>query len=255
MSVPTGPEIRTALVTGAAGTMGRAATQGLLADGVRVAVADINLEALENVRKELAEGGEGDRLYTISFDISDADACGSAVRQIVKDFGSIDILVNNAGILSKNKIADTTPEEWRKVFAVNLDGAFYLCKACLPGMRERKWGRIINVCSFAAKSGGITAGTSYSVSKSAMIGLTFSLAAETTATGITVNGIAPAYVKTPMVTQQLSEEERQAVIAKIPVGRYCEPEEFAHVVRFLASPLAGFITGEIIDQNGGLQFD
>jgi 3-oxoacyl-[acyl-carrier protein] reductase len=88
-----------------------------------------------------------------------------------------------------------------------------------------------------------------------MIGLTFSLAAETTATGVMVNGIAPAYAKTPMVTQQLNEEERRAVIAKIPVGRYCEPEEFAHVVRFLASPLTGFITGEIIDQNGGLQFD
>ena len=138
---------------------------------------------------------------------------------------------------------------------MNLDGAYCLCKACVPGMKKRKWGRIINVCSFAAKSGGITAGTSYSVSKSAMIGLTFSLAAETTATGITVNGIAPAYVKTPMVTEQLSDEEQRAVIAKIPVGRYCEPEEFAHVVSFLASPLAGCITGEIIDHNGGLQFD
>jgi 3-oxoacyl-[acyl-carrier protein] reductase len=235
--------------------MGRAATQGLLADGVRVASADINREALEEVHKELAGGAAADSMYLITFDISDPEACESAVRHITKEFGAIDILVNNAGILSKNKIADTTPEEWHRVFAVNLDGAFYLCKACLPGMRERKWGRIINVCSFAAKSGGITAGTSYSVSKSAMIGLTFSLAAETTATGITVNGIAPAYVKTPMVTEQLSEEERRAVIAKIPVGRYCEPEEFAHVVRFLASPLAGFITGEIIDQNGGLQFD
>ena len=255
MSVPSAPKVRTALVTGAAGTMGRAATQGLLADSVRVAIADINREALEKVRKELAGEAAADSMYPITFDISDPEACGKAVRQIAKDFGAIDILVNNAGILSKNKIADTTPEEWHRVFAVNLDGAFYLCKACLPGMRERKWGRIINVCSFAAKSGGITAGTSYSVSKSAMIGLTFSLAAETTATGITVNGIAPAYVKTPMVTEQLSEEERRAVIAKIPVGRYCEPEEFAHVVRFLASPLAGFITGEIIDQNGGLQFD
>jgi 3-oxoacyl-[acyl-carrier protein] reductase len=88
-----------------------------------------------------------------------------------------------------------------------------------------------------------------------MIGLTFTLAAETASSGITVNGIAPAYVKTPMVTEQLSEQERQMVIAKIPVGRYCEPEEFAHVVRFLASPMAGFITGEIIDQNGGLIFD
>jgi 3-oxoacyl-[acyl-carrier protein] reductase len=235
--------------------MGRAATQGLLADGLRVAMADINLEALENVRKQLTEGTAADRIYTIAFDISDHQACSSAVEQITKEFGPIDTLVNNAGILSNNKIAETTPEEWHKVFAVNLDGAFYLCKACLPGMKERKWGRIINVCSFAAKSGGITAGTAYSVSKSAMIGLTFSLAAETASTGITVNGIAPAYVKTPMVTKQLTEEQRRRVIAKIPVNRYCEPEEFAHVVRFLASPLAGFITGEIIDQNGGLQFD
>jgi 3-oxoacyl-[acyl-carrier protein] reductase len=255
MSVPTEPKVRTALVTGAAGTMGRAATQGLLADGVRVAMADINLEALENVRRELVEGTAADQTYTIAFDISDPQACSTAVEKITREFGPIDTLVNNAGILSNNKIAETTPEEWRKVFAVNLDGAFYLSKACLPGMRERKWGRIINVCSFAAKSGGITAGTAYSVSKSAMIGLTFSLAAETASTGITVNGIAPAYVKTPMVTKQLTEEQRRAVIAKIPVSRYCEPEEFAHVVRFLASPLAGFITGEIIDQNGGLQFD
>jgi 3-oxoacyl-[acyl-carrier protein] reductase len=255
MSVPSAPEVRTALVSGAAGTMGKAATMGLLADGIRVVMADINTETLETACREVADKGSADQVLTITFDISSAEACSRAVRQIEAEFGPVDTLVNNAGILSKNKIAETTPEEWHKVFAVNLDGAFYLCKACLPGMKERKWGRIINICSFAAKSGGITAGTAYSVSKSAMIGLTFSLAAETTATGITVNGIAPAYVKTPMVTKQLSEEERQAVIAKIPVGRYCEPEEFAHVVRFLASSLSGFITGEIIDQNGGLQFD
>ena len=255
MSVPSAPEVRTALVTGVAGTMGKAATTGLLADGIRVAMADINAEALETARRELADKASVDQICTITFDISNAEACSRAVEQIEAEFGPIDILVNNAGILSTNKIAETTPEEWHKVFAVNLDGAFYLCRACLPGMKERKWGRIINVSSFAAKCGGITAGTAYSVSKSAMIGLTFSVAAETASSGITVNGIAPAYVKTPMVTKQLGEEQRQAVIAKIPVGRYCEPEEFAHVVRFLASPLSGFITGEIIDQNGGLQFD
>jgi 3-oxoacyl-[acyl-carrier protein] reductase len=255
MSVINAPLIRTALVTGAAGSMGRAAAEGLLADGIRVAMADINMGKLETARRELAVKSSAERIYTISFDISSPEACSRAVNQIEEEFGRIDILVNNAGILSTNKVAETTPEEWHKVFAVNLDGAFYLCKACLPGMKDNRWGRIINVCSFAAKCGGITAGTSYSVSKSAMIGLTFSLAAETTSTGITVNGIAPAYVKTSMVIEQLSAKQQREVVAKIPVGRYCEPEEFAHVVRFLASPLAGFITGEIIDQNGGLQFD
>jgi len=255
MSVPYAPKVRTALVTGAAGTMGKAAALGLLCDGIRVAIADIKVDALEQTRRELADTASADQIHAITFDVSNAEACSRAVDRIEKDFGAINILINNAGILSNSKLAGTTPEEWHKVFAVNLDGAFYLCKACLPGMKERKWGRIINVCSFAAKSGGITAGTAYSVSKSAMIGLTFSLAAETTSTGVTVNGIAPAYVRTPMVTEQLSEEQRREVIAKIPVGRYCEPEEFAHVVRFLSSPLSGFITGEIIDQNGGLQFD
>jgi len=255
MSLPTGVEGKTALITGAAGTMGKAATKALLADGVRVAIADLSLDSVESVQGELVETAFVDRLFPIAFDVSDAVACGTAVRRIESDFGGIDILVNNAGVLSNNKIADTTPDEWHRVFSINLDGAFYLSKACLPGMRARKWGRIINVCSFAAKCGGITAGTAYSVSKSAMIGLTFSLAAETAGMGVTVNGIAPAYVRTPMVTKQLSEAQRQAVVAQIPVGRYCEPEEFAHVVRFLSSPLAGFITGEIIDQNGGLQFD
>jgi 3-oxoacyl-[acyl-carrier protein] reductase len=138
---------------------------------------------------------------------------------------------------------------------VNLDGAFFTSRAVLPGMKRKRWGRIINTSSLAAKSGGITAGTAYSVAKGGLISLTFSLAAETAAYGITVNGIAPAYVRTPMITEQLTEEQRREVLKKIPVGRFCEPEEFAHVVRFLVHPLAGFITGEIIDQNGGLLFD
>jgi 3-oxoacyl-[acyl-carrier protein] reductase len=109
--------------------------------------------------------------------------------------------------------------------------------------------------SLAAKTGGITAGTAYSTSKGAVISFTFSLAAELARFGVTVNGIAPAYVRTPMVTEQLSEAQRAEVIAKIPVGRFCEPEEIAHVVVFLVDDKAGFITGEVIDQNGGLHFD
>lgn len=241
---------RVALVTGAAGTMGAAAARGLHADGYRLVLVDINQSAVEDMARQI-----GDNSYPIAFDISNFDACAAAIQRITREVGTIDVLVNNAGILSNAKLDETTPEEWHRVMAVNLDGAFYLSKLCVPGMKAKTWGRIINVCSFAAKSGGITAGTSYSVSKAALVGLTFSLAAETLKTGITVNGVAPAYVRTPMVDKQLTDEQRAAVLQKIPVGRFCEPEEFAHVVRFLASPLAGFITGEIVDQNGGLQFD
>jgi len=122
-------------------------------------------------------------------------------------------------------------------------------------MMAHGFGRIVNTCSLAAKTGGITAGTAYSTSKGALQTLTFSLANECAAFGVTVNGISPAYVRTPMITEQLTEEQRQELLKKIPVGRFCEPEEVAHVVRFLVSPLAGFITGEIIDQNGGLLMD
>ena len=241
---------RVALVTGAAGTMGFAVAKMLIEEDLRVVMIDIDQGSLDSKAKEL-----GSRAYPYVVDISDPEAVSDSVAKIRSEVGAIEILINNAGILSNNKAAETTPAEWTRVMSVNLNGAFYLSKACLADMRKAKWGRIINTCSYAAKSGGLTAGTAYSVSKAAMIGLTFSLAAETTKDGITVNGIAPAYIRTPMVTQQLTPEEQKMVMEKIPVGRYCEPEEFAHVVRFLASPLSGFITGEIVDQNGGFHFD
>jgi 3-oxoacyl-[acyl-carrier protein] reductase len=229
-------EGRTAVVTGAAGTMGAAVVRAFLEDGLKVFALDV---------KQPAQG-EG-----VVCDITDP----AAVERAAKRIGEVDILVNNAGILSNNKSEATSPEEWRRVLSVNLDGAFYMARAFIPGMKKRRWGRIVNTCSLAAKSGGITAGTAYTASKGAMTSLTFSLARELASFGVTVNGISPAYVKTPMVTEQLTEAQRQALIAQIPVGRFCEPEEFAHVVRFLVSPLSGFITGEIVDLNGGLVMD
>jgi 3-oxoacyl-[acyl-carrier protein] reductase len=223
---------KTAVVTGAAGTMGRAVASFLKEDGLNVVGLDL----------------KGDCVHC---DITDV----SSVRKTLKQIGPVDVLVNNAGILSNHKVEATTPEEWRKVLAANLDGAFYLAREVIPGMKARRWGRIVNTCSLAAKTGGLTAGTAYAVSKGALTSLTFSLARELAPFGVTVNGISPAYVKTPMVTEQLTEAQRQALIAQIPVGRFCEPEEFAHVVRFLVSPLAGFITGEIVDLNGGLVMD
>jgi 3-oxoacyl-[acyl-carrier protein] reductase len=222
---------KTAVVTGAAGTMGRAVVQFLEQDGLKVYGLDLR----------------GDFVC----DITDP----GAVQSMIKKIGEVDILVNNAGILSNNKAEATTPEEWRRVLAANLDGAFYLSREVIPGMKARRWGRIVNTCSLAAKTGGLTAGTAYAVSKGALTSLTFSLARELAPHGVTVNGISPAYVKTPMVTEGLTEAQRLALLAQIPVGRFCEPEEFAHVVRFLVSPLAGFITGEIVDLNGGLVMD
>ena len=241
---------KVALVTGAAGTMGLAAARVLLQDGCKVAMVDVNRERNEALAREL-----GPQAQAYSFDISDADAVRAGHARIEQALGPVAVLLNNAGVLSNNKAEATDAAEWRRVLGANLDGAFYLAQCVLPGMKARRFGRIINTCSLAAKTGGLTAGTAYSVSKGALTSLTFSLARELAPFGVTANGISPAYVKTPMITEQLTEAQRQQLLKDIPVGRFCEPEEFAHVVRFLASPLAGFITGEIVDLNGGLLMD
>lgn len=238
------------VVTGAAGTMGNAVARALLEDGAQVALVDIDAMRLDGLVRFLRG-----TTIAVPCDITDAGAVRDSHQKIEKLLGPVDILVNNAGVLSNEKSETTEDAEWRRVLAVNLDGAFYWSRAVLPAMKRRGWGRIINVCSLAAKTGGLTAGTAYAASKGALTSLTFSLARETAAHGVTVNGVSPAYVKTPMVTEQLTEAQRRQLLMTIPVGRFCEPEEFAHAVRFLASPLAGFITGEILDVNGGLQMD
>jgi 3-oxoacyl-[acyl-carrier protein] reductase len=241
---------RTVIVTGGAGAIGRAVAANLIAQGARVALIDIDQNALEATCSKL-----GGLALPFVADLSDPDAVVAAAAKVVNALGGVDTLVNNAGVLSNNKIAETDIAEWRRVHAINVESGLLFCKAVLPGMRERRWGRIINISSYAAKSGGLTAGTAYSVSKSAMIGLTFAVARETAGEGITANAIAPAYVMSRMISEQLTDQQRAAQLAEIPVGRFCEPEEVAHTVSFLASPLAGFITGEVIDMNGGLHFD
>ncbi len=235
---------RTALVTGAAGAIGSAVARALSSAGARVIAFDRDLDANEALAAEI----EG---TAVTVDLADAAALSAAAAQV----GPVDILVNNAGVLSNNKIASTDLDEWRRVHAINVDAALIMAQAALPRMRANRWGRIVNLASYAAKSGGLTAGTAYSVSKAALIGLTFSIARETAGEGVTANAIAPAYVMSPMISEQLSAEQRAAQLAAIPVGRFCEPQEVAHAVLFLASPLAGFITGEVIDMNGGLHFD
>lgn len=240
---------KTAVVTGAAGPMGLAAARALAQDGCNVALVDLVGERLERAANEVAGS------VAFAADLTSIADIPALVGRIESRLGSVAILVNNAGVLSNAKSQATDESEWRRVLAINLDAAFFLARAVVPAMKRLRWGRIINTTSLAAKTGGLTAGTAYVVSKGALSAMTFSLARELAADGVTVNGIAPAYVRTPMVTEELTEAQRQTLLAMIPVGRFCEPEEFAHVVRFLASPLAGFITGEIIDVNGGLLMD
>ena len=241
---------KTAVVTGAAGAMGLAVVRALLDDGAKVALVDLDAMRLDTVVRFLRGA-----TLSVACDVSEPAAVRAACQKVEQGLGPVDILVNNAGILSNNKVEATDDQEWRRVLSVNLDGAFYWARAVLPSMKKRGWGRIVNVSSLAAKTGGLTAGTAYAVSKGALGSLTFSLAREAAAHGITVNGIAPAYVKTPMVTEHLNEAQRRQLLAQIPVGRFCEPDEFAHAVKFLVSPQAGFITGEILDLNGGLHMD
>lgn len=241
---------RIALVTGAAGSLGLATVRMLLDHGLKVVMVDISGDRLRSLALEF-----GPDTYPLTMNLADPGNIEAAFAELPADFRNIDILVNNAGILSNNKSEATGVEEWERVIDINLNGVFFLSRLVIPGMKKRGWGRIINTSSLAAKTGGITAGTAYSTSKGAVMSLTFSLAAELAPFGVTANGIAPAYVRTPMVTEQLTEEQRQELLKKIPVGRFCEPEEFAHVVSFLIDDMAGFITGEIIDQNGGLHFD
>lgn len=241
---------KTALVTGVAGAIGGAVCRFLAEDGLRLVLVDVDEVGVRRLADELETES-----YVLPLDVSEYEAVVSGCEKAFAEFGHADVLVNVAGILSNNKLLETDPAEWKRIHAVNLEGPFYLTQLTVPHMKREGWGRIVNISSYAWKSGGLTSGTAYSSSKAGMIGLTFTVAKEVAEFGVTVNGIAPAYVMSPMVMDQLTEEQRQELLKLIPVRRFSEPDEVAHAVRFLVSPLAAFITGEIIDMNGGFQFD
>ena len=241
---------RLSVVTGAAGCLGAAVSRRLAFEGHRVLMMDVDPVLLKAEASRI-----GDAAVPMVTDITDPVAVESACETMFREHGTADTLVNNAGVLHLDKACDTTPREWRRLMSINLDGAFFVSRALLPRMRVQGFGRVVNICSLAMKTGGLTAGTAYTASKGGLGALTFALAREAAGDGITVNGVAPAYVRTPMVTRHLTNAQCRALLGQIPVGRFCEPEEVAELVAFLVSNHAGFITGEIIDINGGLHMD
>ena len=228
------PEKRIAIVTGAAGGIGAAVRDRLVADGLTVVATDIRESEAAPVR----------------LDVTSPSDWQSVVDSAVHQHGRIDVLVNNAGIAGRSApVWDLQPEEWREVVDADLSGVFYGCRAVIPSMRSRRYGRIVNVASIAGKEGNPNA-VPYSASKAGVIGLTKALAKEVVADNIIVNCITPAVIETEMLAQ-VSDEHRAYMLSKIPMGRMGQPQEVAALVSWLCSDECSYSTGAVFDISGG----
>ena len=245
-------EGKVALVTGAARGIGKAIAHTLAREGAKVVVTDVDLEGAQRVAQEIK--GLGGKAQAIQADVSQRQAVQKLVSEAVSLFGKIDILVNNAGIIRRGTFLDHEPEEWDKVLGVNLGGTFNCAKEIVPLMIKQGGGKIINISSIVGKMGDIASAPSYGTSKGAINTLTKSLARELAAYGINVNAVAPHAIETEM-SQEWPEEKRHQIVEAIPLKRLGQPEEVAEVVAFLVSDGAGFITGQILDVNGGYLMD
>jgi 3-oxoacyl-[acyl-carrier protein] reductase len=239
---------RVALITGGGRGIGRAAALALAKDGVIPLIADIDEKAARSVAEELRKLGVPSEAYKV--DVSKVDQIAAMVAAIKERFGRLDILVNNAGVLSKDTVLNVTEAEWSRVMDINLKGVAFLTQHALPLMIANDWGRIINISSMAGRMGGISAGFSYAVSKAAVIGLTMSIARRVAANHITVNAIAPGPTESELFNG-FTEEERLNLAKAIPVGRLGKPENIGDTIAFIASESAGFMTGAVLDMNGG----
>jgi NAD(P)-dependent dehydrogenase (short-subunit alcohol dehydrogenase family) len=226
---------RVALVTGGASGIGAAAAERLRAGGAEVAVFD----------REPVEG-----YVSITGDISSSADVDAAVAEAEKTLGRIDVLVNSAGVAGESlHTVDVTDEEWRRVLAINADGSFYMCRAVLPGMIERGYGRIVLVASIAGKEGNPMA-AAYSASKAAVIAMTKAIGKDVAGSGVLVNCIAPAVIETPILAG-LSQHHVEYMVERIPLGRMGKAEEVAALIAFLASKEMSFSTGATFDISGG----
>ncbi len=239
---------KTAFVTGASRGIGRACAIALAQAGRRVAVAARDLAKLEEVASEIrASGAEA---FVVPIDIGSAESIKLALAKTVEDFGRIDILVNNAGITRDGLALRMKKDDWDAVLAANLTGAFLTTQQVLHGMMRERWGRIVNITSVVAQAGN-PGQANYVASKAGLIGSTKTIAQEMASRNITCNAVAPGFIDTDM-TAVLSPELKENMLAHIPLRRFGKPEDVAAAVRFLASEEAGYITGHVLDVNGGM---
>ena len=239
---------RIALITGGAQGIGRAIADELAAAGATILLADVNEAKLAETVAEMESRGKTAAGFAIN--VANQESIKAGAKAIQEKFGKVEILVNNAGITRDNLALRMKPEDWDLVLNINLTGAFLLTQALLPKMLRNGWGRIVNIASVVGRTG--QAGqVNYAASKAGLIGFTRSLAREVASRGITVNAVAPGYIETPM-TAVLSEEVTKAMMATIPLGRGGTPKDVAQAVKFLASDAASYITGHVLDVNGGM---
>ncbi len=239
---------RIALVTGASQGIGRACALELARAGATVALAARNEAKLVEAAAEITAAGGHAAVFAL--DVASEESIKAGAKAVIEQFGKVEILVNNAGITRDGLMMAMKRPDWDDVLGTNLTGAFLLTQALLRPMLKNRWGRIINITSVVGRTG--QAGqVNYASSKAGLIGMTRSLAREVASRGITVNAVAPGYIETPM-TAVLDGKQREFVMAQIPLGRAGTDVEIAQSVAFLASDAAAYITGHVLDVNGGM---
>ncbi len=237
-----------AVVTGAASGVGRGIAQVLASEGAQVAIADVNAAGAENVASALRS--EGHEAIAVAVDVTDRASTDAMAATVVEAFGGVDILAANAGIYPMVRVPDMTDGDWDRVMGINVKGALHAIQSCLPEMLAKGAGRIVLTSSVTGPITGYPGFAHYGASKAALLGMMRSIALELARSGVTINAVLPGNVRTEGL-DDLGEEHKRKMLAAIPMGKFAEPTDVGWAVRFLASPEAGYITGQTLVIDGG----